>query len=75
MALILKYCLAQVWDIRNISGPNSCLAELEHERAVNSAYFSPVSGDKLVTTDQHSQLRVYQAPTFTLTRTIQHPHR
>jgi len=65
----------KVWDIRNISGPNSCLAELEHERAVNSAYFSPVSGDKLVTTDQHSQLRVYQAPTFTLSRTIQHPHR
>merc|ERR1719510_1775668 len=39
------------------------------------AYFSPQSGDKLLTTDQHSQLRVYQAPHFSLVRTIAHPHR
>ena len=47
----------KVWDIRNIKDEKSSLAELHHERAVNSAYFSPVSGDKLLTTDQHSQLR------------------
>ena len=47
----------KVWDIRNIQGPQSALAELHHDKAVNSAYFSPQSGDKLLTTDQHSQLR------------------
>ena len=65
----------KVWDIRNIQGPESALAELHHDKAVNSAYFSPQSGDKLLTTDQHSQLRVYQAPHFSLVRTIAHPHR
>jgi len=65
----------KVWDIRNISGKQSALAELHHDKAVNSAYFSPVSGDKLLTTDQHSQLRVYQAPHFNLVKTIPHPHR
>ena len=48
---------------------------LPHDKAVNAAYFSPVSGDKLLTTDQHSQLRVYQAPSFNLVKTIPHPHR
>jgi len=65
----------KVWDIRNISDKNSALNVLPHDKAVNSAYFSPVSGDKLLTTDQHSQLRVYEAPNFTLKKTIPHPHR
>ena len=65
----------KVWDIRNIKGAESALAELHHDKAVNSAYFSPQSGDKLLTTDQHSQLRIYQAPDFSLVRTIPHPHR
>lgn len=65
----------KVWDIRNISDKKSALKELPHDKAVNSAYFSPVTGDKLLTTDQHSQLRVYQAPNFNLLQTIPHPHR
>lgn len=65
----------KIWDIRNISGTKSCLAELPHEKAVNSAMFSPLTGDKLLTTDQHSQLRVYQGPCWNLLRTIAHPHR
>jgi len=65
----------KVWDIRNISNKGSALHELPHDKAVNAAYFSPVSGDKLLTTDQHSQLRVYQAPNFNLVKTIPHPHR
>jgi len=65
----------KVWDIRNISGKQSALTELHHDKAVNSAYFSPLSGDKLLTTDQHSQLRVYQGPHFNLIKTIPHPHR
>ena len=47
----------KVWDIRNIKGPQSAITELPHSKAVNSAYFSKVTGDKLLTTDQHSELR------------------
>ena len=47
----------KVWDIRNIKGPESAITELPHNKAVNSAYFSKVTGDKLLTTDQHSELR------------------
>lgn len=65
----------KVWDIRNIKGPQSAITELPHSKAVNSAYFSKVTGDKLLTTDQHSELRVYQAPHFNLLRSIPHPHR
>ena len=67
--------MVKIWDIRKISSKNSALAVLPHDKAVNSAYFSLVSGDKLLTTDQHSQLRVYQAPTFSTYTTIHHPHR
>lgn len=65
----------KIWDIRNIGGPNSSLAELVHDKAVNSAMFSQLTGDKLLTTDQHSQIRVYQGPCWNLLRTISHPHR
>ena len=47
----------KIWDIRNIKGPESAITELPHSKAVNSAYFSKVTGDKLLTTDQHSELR------------------
>jgi len=66
---------AKIWDIRKLAGPESVLATLKHDKAVNSAFFSPVHGDKLLTTDQHSQLRVYQGPWFDRGVTIPHPHR
>ena len=58
----------KIWDVRNLTddtGTNlprkgRCLQSLEHEKAVNSAYFSHVDGTKLLTTDQHSQIRVYK---------------
>ena len=62
----------KVWDIRNIKGQDSALAELHHDVEVYSAHFSPQSGDKLLTTD-HNELKIYQAPHFSLVRTIQHP--
>jgi len=65
----------KVWDIRRVSDASSSLAELVHDKAVNSAVFSPVAGDKLLTTDQHSQIRIYQAPSWRLLKVIQHPHR
>ena len=64
----------KVWDIRNIKGKDSALAELHHDEEVHSAHFSLQSGDKLLTTD-HNELRIYQAPHFSLVRTIQHPSR
>jgi len=65
----------KIWDIRSIRDKSSALAELVHEKAVNSAYFSTSRGDKLLTTDQHSQIRVYQGPYWDLKKTIVHPHR
>lgn len=65
----------KVWDIRNIKDRKSALASLEHDKPVNSAYFNPVNGTRLLTTDQHSQLRVYRSPHWDLERIIPHPHR
>eukprot|EP00092_Neocalanus_flemingeri_P106811 GFUD01137065.1.p1 GENE.GFUD01137065.1~~GFUD01137065.1.p1 ORF type:complete len:287 (+),score=105.99 GFUD01137065.1:81-941(+) len=67
--------MVKIWDIRMIVSKDSALAVLPHDKPVNSAHFSLVSGDKLLTTDQHSQLRVYQGPSFINHITIPHPHR
>ena len=58
----------KVWDVRNLTDAQDtntlrkerCLQTLEHDKPVNSAYFSHVDGTRLLTTDQHSQLRVYK---------------
>ncbi|XP_047500459.1 DNA damage-binding protein 2-like isoform X3 [Penaeus chinensis] len=65
----------KVWDIRNLKSRTSCLYSHMHERPVNSAHFSRTDGGRLLTTDQHSEMRVYSCPSFTLSRTISHPHR
>lgn len=39
----------------------SSLYELAHKRVVNSAYFSPLSGSKIVTTSQDNRLRVWDS--------------
>ncbi|XP_063594674.1 DNA damage-binding protein 2-like isoform X2 [Penaeus indicus] len=65
----------KVWDIRNLKSRSSCLYSHMHERPVNSAHFSRTDGGRLLTTDQHSEMRVYSCPSFTLSRTISHPHR
>ncbi|XP_054768797.2 DNA damage-binding protein 2-like isoform X2 [Lytechinus pictus] len=65
----------KMWDIRNVSNKNGYLYQMAHERPINSAYFSP-DGTKLLTTDQHSHIRVYSGPLWDmLERTIVHPHR
>ncbi|XP_071446235.1 DNA damage-binding protein 2-like [Hetaerina americana] len=63
----------RMWDIRNMK--NSYLEVLQHHKPVNSAYFSSTDGVRLLTTDQHSQLRVYRGPLWTLENVIIHPHR
>lgn len=40
---------------------NSFLNELRHGRVVNSAYFSPLSGNKILTTSQDNRLRVWDS--------------
>ncbi|XP_014249313.1 DNA damage-binding protein 2-like [Cimex lectularius] len=72
----------KVWDIRNMKKPtvsNKCtenyLQVLQHNKAVNSAYFSKTDGNRLLTTDQHNELRVYRGPNFDLETIIYHPHR
>jgi len=73
----------KIWDIRNLTDSDDLtkprkdkfLQSLEHEKAVNSAYFSNVDGTRLLTTDQHSQIRVYKGPFWDLERILPHPHR
>ena len=52
--------VVKVFDVRNIRDSGSSLCDLAHDHPVNSAYFSRVDGARLLTTDQHSQLRVYK---------------
>uniref|UniRef100_A0A1A8KC89 DNA damage-binding protein 2 n=2 Tax=Nothobranchius kuhntae TaxID=321403 RepID=A0A1A8KC89_NOTKU len=66
----------KLWDLRNIRDKKSFLHELPHERGVNSAYFNPLDCSKLLTTDQHDQIRVYSSCDFSKPQhVIQHPHR
>lgn len=65
----------KMWDIRKVSGRDSALSVLKHDKPVNSAHFSRTDGCRLLTTDQHSQLRVYCGPGWLLENTISHPHR
>ncbi|XP_061577737.1 DNA damage-binding protein 2 [Cololabis saira] len=66
----------KLWDLRNMKDKKSFLHEMPHERAVNSAYFNPLDCSKLLTTDQHDQIRVYSSCDWSKPQhIIQHPHR
>ncbi|KAJ4979036.1 hypothetical protein NE237_009816 [Protea cynaroides] len=49
---------ARIWDVRQLEAGSS-LYDLRHSRVVNSAYFSPQSGSKILTTAQDNRLRVW----------------
>ncbi|XP_076915269.1 protein DAMAGED DNA-BINDING 2-like isoform X1 [Bidens hawaiensis] len=51
---------ARIWDMRRLEA-ESCLHELPHKRVVNSAYFSPLSGSKIVTTSIDNRIRVWDS--------------
>ncbi|XP_010262841.1 PREDICTED: protein DAMAGED DNA-BINDING 2 [Nelumbo nucifera] len=51
---------ARIWDIRRLEAGAS-LYDLPHGRVVNSAYFSPRSGTKILTTAQDNRLRVWDS--------------
>ncbi|KAK2717180.1 hypothetical protein QYM36_007329 [Artemia franciscana] len=65
----------KLWDIRNVKPKPEALHILNHNKPVNSAYFSLAHGNRLLTTDQHSELRIYEGPLWNHARTIAHPHR
>ncbi|XP_036004991.1 DNA damage-binding protein 2 isoform X2 [Fundulus heteroclitus] len=66
----------KLWDLRNVKDKKSFLHEMPHDRAVNSAYFNPLDCSKLLTTDQHDQIRVYASSDWSKPQhIIQHPHR
>ncbi|XP_050402896.1 DNA damage-binding protein 2 [Patella vulgata] len=65
----------RLWDIRMIKDNKSSLAVLQHNKGVNSAYFSLTNGCRLLTTDQHSDIKIFSAPEWRLERTVHHPHR
>ncbi|KAK2969188.1 hypothetical protein RJ640_025901, partial [Escallonia rubra] len=51
---------ARIWDARKLEAGSS-LRELPHKRVVNSAYFSPQSGSKILTTSQDNRIRVWDS--------------
>lgn len=51
---------ARIWDMRKLEAGGS-LYNLTHKRVVNSAYFSPISGTKILTTAQDNRLRIWDS--------------
>ncbi|KAJ4725594.1 damaged DNA binding 2 [Melia azedarach] len=51
---------ARIWDMRRLEAGYS-LYDLAHRRVVNSAYFSPLSGSKILTTSQDNRLRIWDS--------------
>lgn len=51
---------ARLWDLRRLEAGSS-LCSLAHGRVVNSAYFSPQTGSKILTTSQDNRLRVWDS--------------
>ncbi|KAJ8568760.1 hypothetical protein K7X08_030982 [Anisodus acutangulus] len=51
---------ARIWDIRRLEAGSS-LYNLEHKRVVSSAYFSPISGSKILTTSLDNRIRVWDS--------------
>ncbi|XP_049406551.1 protein DAMAGED DNA-BINDING 2 [Solanum stenotomum] len=51
---------ARIWDMRRLEAGSS-LYNLEHKRVVSSAYFSPLSGSKILTTSLDNRIRVWDS--------------
>ncbi|KAJ9146795.1 hypothetical protein P3X46_029021 [Hevea brasiliensis] len=67
---------ARIWDMRRLEAGSS-LSDLVHKRVVNCAYFSPLSGSKILTTAQDNRLRVWDSVFGNLdspSREIVHSH-
>lgn len=67
---------ARIWDMRKLEA-GSALAHLPHKRVVNSAYFSPQTGCKILTTAQDNRIRIWDSifgDLETPSREIVHSH-
>ncbi|KAG8371494.1 hypothetical protein BUALT_Bualt13G0093500 [Buddleja alternifolia] len=51
---------ARIWDMRLLEAGSS-IHNLSHKRVVNSAYFSPQTGSKILTTSQDNRLRIWDS--------------
>ncbi|KAL6577124.1 DNA damage-binding protein 2 [Orobanche minor] len=51
---------ARIWDMRRLESGSS-IYDLVHNRVVNSAYFSPQTGSKILTTSQDNRIRVWDS--------------
>lgn len=51
---------ARIWDVRRLEAGCS-LASLAHGRVVNSAYFSPQTGTKILTTSLDNRVRIWDS--------------
>lgn len=60
LTYILRRFQARIWDMRQLESGSS-LYDLAHKRVVNSAYFSPLSGSKILTTSQDNRIRVWDS--------------
>eukprot|EP00741_Cyanophora_paradoxa_P018197 tig00021038_g17570.t1 len=62
-----------LWDVRKTDRPTRVLP---HEACINSAFFSPLSGTKLLTTPQNDELRIYDlSGDLDAPLVVPHPHR
>ncbi|XXG66429.1 hypothetical protein AAC387_Pa05g3910 [Persea americana] len=51
---------ARIWDVRRLEAGVS-LGSMAHGRVVNSAYFSPFTGSKILTTSQDNRIRIWDS--------------
>ncbi|KAB2616523.1 protein DAMAGED DNA-BINDING 2-like [Pyrus ussuriensis x Pyrus communis] len=51
---------ARIWYIRRVEAGSS-IYDPAHSRVVNSAYFSPMSGSKILSTSQDSRIRIWDS--------------
>ncbi|KFW05000.1 DNA damage-binding protein 2, partial [Eurypyga helias] len=66
----------KIWDLRNVKSSTNFLYLLPHNKPVSAAYFSPMDGAKLLSTDQRSEIRVYSSSDWSKPQhLIPHPHR
>ncbi|KRZ37728.1 WD repeat-containing protein 76 [Trichinella pseudospiralis] len=69
---IIASILATVWDLRKLKNP---VSELKHKSGVNSAYFSPLTGNKVLTAAASNTIEVWDTMKMTKTKKLKSiPH-
>lgn len=55
-------CTVKLWDARKLGKSSDALASFAHGRAATSAIFSPIDGNRLLTTSYDDLVRVIELP-------------